>query len=552
MVDILWIMDRKNKVSGDKHLISRLSAVCSPVFFRRRIFAAVMSAVFAVAFVMYQFLWANADVSWYLYATPKYLEGARLYVDIIEVNPPLAFFIVVPPAFIAMTADLDILVVFYIYVFFLIAVSLYLSGQLLGSITSFPDHQRRATILAAALALLYLPSTAVGEREHFLVIFALPYILLIAGRLAKAEYSRWLAITVGCFSFFGFGLKPYFLIAPLLLEVYILFGKRNLKALFRPENLSLGAMLFGYLAVIYFYTPEYLSRIVPYALEVYSGIYISPWYEVIWTAFLPLMILLLFLLTPDKIHGPRAVATALIIAGTGFLAAYVYQQANWYYRVYPAIACLFTGLAVMFAQHAKFIRMFNGFRDLKAAWPTTWSILTVTTLAAFAITMPLQVGSNLYVSHGITDDATDYEELLKRLEPYRSKAIFIFTPNMSNNFPLVNYLDVHWSSRFPALWMFGGAVEARRQISQGTKRNVTIIDEIERYNIDAVVSDLLAYPPDVIIINTAIGPIVNQAGGEKSYDYISYFSADERFPEFWRNYQKSHSAKRYDLYTRSP
>ena len=34
----------------------------------------------------------NHDTAWYLYATRAWLDGAQLYVDIVEVNPPLSFY----------------------------------------------------------------------------------------------------------------------------------------------------------------------------------------------------------------------------------------------------------------------------------------------------------------------------------------------------------------------------------------------------------------------------------------------------------------------------
>ena len=44
----------------------------------------------------------------------------------------------------------------------------------------------------------------------------------------------------------------------------------------RPEILGLGAALIGYASVLVFVTPDYLTRIVPYALEVYNLAYRNP------------------------------------------------------------------------------------------------------------------------------------------------------------------------------------------------------------------------------------------------------------------------------------
>lgn len=57
-----------------------------------------------VAALLLAFLWdrqINHDTAWYLIATRKWLDGARLYVDIYEVNPPLNFYFTVPPVLLA-------------------------------------------------------------------------------------------------------------------------------------------------------------------------------------------------------------------------------------------------------------------------------------------------------------------------------------------------------------------------------------------------------------------------------------------------------------------
>ena len=55
------------------------------------------SLVFAL--LLLAFLWdrtINHDTAWYLISTRKWLEGARLYVDLYDVNPPLASYLTIP------------------------------------------------------------------------------------------------------------------------------------------------------------------------------------------------------------------------------------------------------------------------------------------------------------------------------------------------------------------------------------------------------------------------------------------------------------------------
>ena len=48
------------------------------------------AALFVVAVILRHVLPANADVSWLLTVAERVWDGQRLYVDVIETNPPMA------------------------------------------------------------------------------------------------------------------------------------------------------------------------------------------------------------------------------------------------------------------------------------------------------------------------------------------------------------------------------------------------------------------------------------------------------------------------------
>ncbi len=48
----------------------------------------------------------NHDSAWALYVGQAMMDGAQLYQDIIEINPPLAFALAVPPVWIANLAGI--------------------------------------------------------------------------------------------------------------------------------------------------------------------------------------------------------------------------------------------------------------------------------------------------------------------------------------------------------------------------------------------------------------------------------------------------------------
>src|SRR3982074_742810 len=60
-----------------------------------------IAILFAAAIVLRHVLAANTDVSWLLTVGERILDGQRLYVDVIETNPPMAVLVYLPAIIIA-------------------------------------------------------------------------------------------------------------------------------------------------------------------------------------------------------------------------------------------------------------------------------------------------------------------------------------------------------------------------------------------------------------------------------------------------------------------
>jgi hypothetical protein len=80
-----------------------------------------------------------------------------------------------------------------------------------------------------------------GQREHLLIILTLPYLVLLTSRFTDRPCVTSKAFAIGLLGVLGFALKPYFLIVPVALEIYLMIKHRSLVTWLRPENLGLGA-----------------------------------------------------------------------------------------------------------------------------------------------------------------------------------------------------------------------------------------------------------------------------------------------------------------------
>jgi hypothetical protein len=187
------------------------------------------------------------DAIWQMWIARQMLGGAELYKDIIEVNPPLWFWIAVPLA--SLGADPRLTIIgFFIAA---IALSLYLT----------PARFRLAVLTVSVL----VPLHDFGQREHFTLLATIPYVFAVIDRF-KGTAPRHPFI-IGLFAGVGLCLKPHFLLLPAALEFFLW---RTHRRLIRPETIAMATFGFAYAAAIPLFAPSYLSVTLPIVLRFYG------------------------------------------------------------------------------------------------------------------------------------------------------------------------------------------------------------------------------------------------------------------------------------------
>ena len=480
------------------------------------------------------------DIAWYLLAADRFLDGARLYRDIIEVNPPLGILLTVPPVAFARVSGFGPNSCFVAYVFLLVAGSLALSDAVLRGFTGLARRDRMALLFAALAALTLLPMENFGQREHLMLVLALPYLLLAAARLAGSPMARGLGLSVGVAAALGLALKPHFLIVPLLFEVLISYRRRSLTAFNRPETWAVAAGLVAYAASTWILFPDYFSFIVPYASIVYAAYQIQ--IESLFLLIVPLPLILVSALA-FALARPRPGATAIgavaetfALAGAGFLLAYGVQAKGWFYQFLPAQAAgwmMAAGLLLGLLGHADGK---NGGRR--------WRRIGCVVTALGVLAMPA-------LWHGpYRSQAT--EKIMPYVRAYaEGGSIFAFTSYVSLAFPLVTEAGVGWSSRYPTQWLLPGLLHeltkaAGTDSELADASRMARLREMEKYVFDSTIEDLERQPPDLVIVDKEPGFVY----GDLDFDFLDYFRRDERFARFWRDYVRLLSDGRYEYWCR--
>ncbi len=467
-------------------------------------------------------LWS--DVVFYLAAGERVLAGGKLYIDIIDMNPPLAFWLSIPVVKLAQIFFLEAETVFLAGMFLLIWASTAMVWNLLVHVTDNPNSRLNiAVILFLVLALPAGP--AFGQREHLAVILLLPYLVLAAGRIQGYQTVGLLVLVVGVFAGIGIGLKPYFLLAIIFIELTVMAYRHTIFTVLRTETLVTIIFLIGYLAIAGIFAPEYFNTILPLAISTYSAFnksgsefWLSSWFLITLIA----LVFAAYLLTSR--FRKASLPALLITASTGFLIGFILQGKAFYYQIYPAHALASAALlSLILTARPSFcisLRRCAG--------------VTSVVMASFFL---VHYQSILFIKDRQTYEA----RLLKAIEPARS--VVFFTHDIGLTFPFVRENKKVWASSFPAFWPLLG-------ISRAYATGKTLNAPQERalkFMKNTVVKDLEIYKPDIILVdNRSYTPTLRG----HSVPYLQILSTNVSFIKQWSHYRKDKEIFEIEIWRR--
>ena len=458
------------------------------------------------------------DVSWLLYTAREMLGGARLYIDLVEVNPPLIVWLNLVPAALAARLGLSDIVVYRALVVAAALVSFVVASRALGLLRTPADPAaRRLLCLMTAVALVPLAGGDFGEREHLLLILGLPYVLLVAVRASGVPVGAVLSLPAGIMAGVGIALKPYFLLLPLALEGWLLLRRRT--AIARPETLAMAAVAAAYLAAIQLWATPFWEL-----ARDFGGAYYRFLQEpLLLTAFtghgaaLALCAMLAYVVLRDR-REDRPLWTVLLLATIALYGSAVLQRKGWRYHFYPSMA---TGLLLLTLMAT-------------AAMPQARSLAArlyraVATAVVVFVPLSLIAGAILQLVRPerapvIGDpDLPALADLVRREIPGGS--LLVLSTNMASAFPLVPLTDTRWASRFPSVWLLGALYHDELGAPQPIRyRPAERQPPLERYLLRSVAEDLSRHRPDLLVV---LRPAPDRPEwGIRRLDYLEYFSAD--------------------------
>ena len=215
----------------------------------RIVLIAVWLAILTLGVAGRAWLPANADVSWLLTVVEKWLDGGRLYIDMLENNPPMAVYLYAPEVLLGRALSISPERMVDIFVFGLGALSVLWSGARLPREVADAGSARPFLAPAAFAIIAVMPAFTFGEREHFALIFFLPWLAMSIRRAQGASVNRIDSVVAGVAGGLVVSIKPHFALALLAASAAAAIQVRSWRPIFALENWVAGALVAAYLAL---------------------------------------------------------------------------------------------------------------------------------------------------------------------------------------------------------------------------------------------------------------------------------------------------------------
>jgi hypothetical protein len=481
----------------------------------------------------------NHDVAAVLDVSKRWVDGDKLYVDVIDENLPLTFVVHALPVLTAKLLPGGVPFWFTAWVVAGIAASFIACRRLVRLVPS-ADHALTEALLPPVLLFLFsvLPNEHFGQREHLMFVACAPYLIASMARAEGVTLTRGASIAIGLVAGVGLAMKPHFLAIPAAVELYLL-TRRGWRTTFSDLiPWAIGAVAVGHLVSMYTVFAEFGRFVLPLAVESYAPIGDAGWRGVLFSNVMAPTLLALLIFGGFAVFLTQTLAARVLLAfGVGAAVSAIAQAKGWPYHVLPALSVAILLAAFTLSQTVdRYLPISrSGHRLPVAVISATLMVLLYFQAALYTPPFYKQrqyddsIGGIL--GHIIEQNAPD-------------RTIMTLSPGIYPFWPLINYIDGRMTMRFLTMWVVQGIYADCEEFPALYNAPDTMSDT-EKYVFDAVSDDFARGQPDLLLVDQIPGMPRCQG---KIFDYLEYFQQNRTFADAFENYEHLMDFDRYKIY----
>ncbi|UCI19736.1 hypothetical protein FJ970_01805 [Mesorhizobium sp. B2-1-8] len=407
-----------------------------------------LSAVWLVATVVVFSLfmpWAagdNTDVSWLILICEKVLDGQKLYVDILETNPPFSVALYIGPVWLSQRLGIspESAIEFFIYMVFFVSIAL--SAVVIERSRIFVDVKTQWIYPALAVLLLIMPGNVFGQREHIGTMLFMPMLFLMMWRIepgAAASVPLSLAVAVGLAGSVLVLVKPHWAAGIVLPYLFIAWRKRSAMACLTAENVVIFTVCAAYLVSVYIWFPEFLGAFLQLLLRYYVSLRANVNIFAALPTFTVFVVFAVFQMRRSVWRDDVALAVA---SAAGFFVSMLYLGKYWPNHQYPYQATL---LVAMLLAVASRWRMALGLTNTEAAS----EVASVRLHAAAALAVIVALSVMHHQSYQLPEKSL-VDAIKSR---YASPSVVQVSSDLSVGNPLTRMTNGRWLSAYAHDWV---------------------------------------------------------------------------------------------------
>jgi hypothetical protein len=481
----------------------------------------------------------NHDVGAILDVSGRWIDGAKLYVDVIDENLPLTFIVHALPVLTAKLLPGGVPFWFTAWVVAGIFASFFACRRLIRLIPS-ADHALTEGLLPPVLLFLFtvLPNDNFGQREHLMFVAAAPYLLASMARAEGVNPRRRSAVAIGVVAGVAFALKPYFLAIPAAVELYLLIRRGWRTALADPIPWAVLIVAAVHLVLIYTVFSAYGRFVMPLAIEAYSPIGDAGWWQILTGNVMAPTLLALVIFGALAVFLTHTLAARVLLAfGIGAAISAIAQAKGWPYHLLPALSVAILLAALTISQTVdRYLPISRSGHRLPVA------VISATLMVLLYFQAALYNPPFLKQRQYEDSSGGILRHIVEQNAPQRT--IMALSPGIYPFWPMLNYIHGRMTMRLLTMWVLQGVYSSCEDFPALYNAPDEMTDT-EKFVFDSVSQDFAHGKPDLLIIDTVPGMPRCQG---KVFDYLEYFQQNKVFADAFTHYEHLMDFDRYRIY----